>query len=229
MLLNRDDFPSVVKKELKLRIDIFSDPVCPWCYIGKRRLEVALGSYHSPIEDVEVTWRTFQLNPNMPPEGIDRTTYLEDKFGGPERASQVYGNIRDVGKSVGLEFNFEAIQRTPNTIKAHRLVRLAHESNVQNSFVEQLFHAYFIDGQNIGDDKILIAIASSAGMDGKLVRSILSGTRFKDDVTAEDKEARSMGLSGVPCFILDGKYVLSGAQEPSTLHHVFDVIQQENQ
>ena len=144
--------------EHQMRIDIFSDPVCPWCYVGKRRLEQALASYHRPIEDLRIIWRAFQLNPDMPEAGIDRQTYLNNKFGGETRARQIYQNIKQVGASVGIDFQFDAIKTTPNTLKAHRLLRWAQDKNLEQAerLMDNMFKAYFLLGQDIGDQGVLL-------------------------------------------------------------------------
>ena len=210
-----------------MRIDIFSDPICPWCYIGKRRLEQALASYHNPLKDLEIVWRAFQLNPDMPEEGMDRQIYLTNKFGGEERARQIYQNIKQVGEAVELDFQFDAIRHTPSTIKSHRLIRLAHGMGKQNDFTEELFKAYFLEGQNIEDNEVLLKIATEAGMEKESTTDFLASDRLKLEVIEEDKQARAVGLNGVPCFIVDNKFVLSGAQEPQSIQQVFDLALQE--
>ena len=210
-----------------MRIDIFSDPVCPWCYVGKRRLEQALSTYHQPLDDLQIIWRAFQLNPDMPEAGMDRQTYLSNKFGGGARASQIYENIKQVGASVGIDFQFEAIERTPNTIKSHRLIRLAHGLGKQNQFKEAMFKAYFLNGEDIGDTETLLDIAAEADMDRESTASFLESDRLKQEIIDEDKQARAVGLNGVPCFIVDNKFVLSGAQEPQSIQQVFDLALQE--
>ena len=210
-----------------MRIDIFSDPVCPWCYVGKRRLEQALSTYHQPLDDLQIIWRAFQLNPDMPEAGMDRQTYLSNKFGGGARASQIYENIKQVGVSVGIDFQFEAIERTPNTIKSHRLIRLAHGLGKQNQFKEAMFKAYFLNGEDIGDTETLLDIAAEADMDRESTASFLESDRLKQEIIDEDKQARAVGLNGVPCFIVDNKFVLSGAQEPQSIQQVFDLALQE--
>ncbi len=210
-----------------MRIDLFSDPICPWCYIGKRRLEQALATYHRPLDNLEIVWRAFQLNPDMPEAGIDRQTYLSTKFGGEDRATQIYQNISQVGASVGIDFQFSAIRRTPSTIKSHRLIRLAHGLDKQNDFIEELFDAYFLKGQDTGDNEVLLTIASQVGMEPDSTLEFLNSDRLKQEVIDEDKQARAVGLNGVPCFIVDNKFVLSGAQEPQSIQQVFDLALQE--
>ncbi len=200
-------------------IDIVSDAVCPWCYVGKRRLERALAM--APQEDLQIGWRPFQLNPELPPEGMDRKAYLEAKFGTNERP--VYDRIRAIGEDVGIPFAFERIQRTPNTILAHRLIRYAAREAHQNDIVETLFRGYFLEGEDIGDIATLARLAASAGMDANAVETYLTGKEDDDTIRAEDAFARKMGISGVPCFIIDRQYAISGAQEPEAFLEVFEM------
>ncbi|MBB3065617.1 DsbA family oxidoreductase [Limibacillus halophilus] len=204
-----------------MRIDIFSDTICPWCFIGKRRLEKAI---ESRGEEVEIHWRAFQLNPEMPSAGMDRTEYLERKFGGPEGASQVYSRIEEVGRSEALNFAFDRISRTPNTVDSHRLVRFATNIGKQEELVERLFQAYFTEGANIGDRKQLAEIAVEVGLDRAEVEEFLAGEDLKEEILAEDLFARQQGIQGVPCFIFDGRYAVSGAQDPEVLMKVMDSL-----
>ncbi len=204
-----------------MRIDIFSDTICPWCFIGKRRLEKAIKSRG---EEIEIHWRAFQLNPEMPSAGMDRTEYLERKFGGPEGASQVYSRIEEVGRSEALDFAFDRISRTPNTVDSHRLVRFATNIGKQEELVERLFQAYFTEGANIGDRKQLAEIAVEVGLDRAEVEEFLAGEDLKEEILAEDLFARQQGIQGVPCFIFDGRYAVSGAQDPEVLMKVMDSL-----
>ena len=144
-------------------IDVFSDPICPWCFIGKRRMEKALELYDM-IGRVTVRWRAFQLNPGMPPDGMERADYLALKFGGGERATQIYEMIREAGEGVDIPFAFDRIKRTPNTIKPHRLIRFAGRSGLDGVVVEALFQSYFLEGQDIGDDAVICEIAEACGL-----------------------------------------------------------------
>ncbi len=204
-----------------MQIDIISDTVCPWCYIGKRRLERALDQ-RDELE-VEITWRPFQLNPDMPKGGLDRKTYLEAKFGGPERATQIYDAIRQAGGGEGIDFAFDKISRTPNTIDSHRLIHWAGEAGLQDALVEVLFHRYFEEGADIGDREVLVAIAAQAGMDGDEVLARFERGDDAELVAAQDVSARQMGVSGVPFFIIGGKYAVSGAHDPSVFLQVLDL------
>jgi predicted DsbA family dithiol-disulfide isomerase len=209
-----------------ITIDIVSDTVCPWCFIGKRRLERALSEMPQDMR-VMIGWRPFQLNPEMPEGGLDRKTYLESKFGGPDGAKQAYDTITASGAEEGIAFNFTGIGRTPNTINSHRLIQRAAVDDKQDEVVEALFKAYFLDGRDIGDVDVLVEVAEAAGMDGKKTRAYLETDEDADQVRQEDAMARNMGVSGVPCFILNRKYAISGAQAPEVFKQAFAQVLQE--
>jgi predicted DsbA family dithiol-disulfide isomerase len=204
-----------------LQIDVISDVMCPWCFIGKRRLEKAAAQSSMPLE---VRWKPFQLDPTLPPEGKDRRRYLEEKFGSEERIAQLYGNLAEVGKGEGIPFAFERIAVSPNTLDAHRLIRWAGEAGKQDQVVEALFRAYFLEGRNIGDHAVLSDIAASAGMDKNRIASRLESDEDRDVVQNEIAAAQDMGVTGVPTFILVGRYALVGAQPPEELAHAFDMV-----
>ena len=195
-----------------VRIDIYSDTICPWCFIGKRRLERALSE--RPGFDVALNWQPFQLNPDMAPEGMDRAAYLAAKFGGADRATHVYDAVLAAAEGEGLAIDLAAIRRTPNTLDSHRLIRFAKPGAAQDRVVESLFRAYFCDGRDIGDIEVLVAIAAEAGLDRQAVRAHLESDSEVSAVRAEDTRARTMGINAVPCFVLDDRYTLSGAHEP---------------
>jgi predicted DsbA family dithiol-disulfide isomerase len=203
----------------KLTIDIISDVVCPWCYIGKRRLEAALRQLaaREPALRPIVSWHPFQLNPDLPREGIDRRVYVEDKFGGPHRAREVYERIRRVGVEVGIAFAIDAIKRQPNTRDAHRLVSWAQAQGDADALVEQLFRAYFLDGRFVGDQEVLAAVAGEAGLDADAARAYLASAEGDEAIVAMDRRVRELGVGGVPFFIFDGRVAVSGAQEPEAL------------
>ena len=206
-----------------LQIEIFSDVVCPWCYIGKRRFERAHTA--RPHTGLAVTWRAFQLNPEMPADGIDRQRYLELKFGGGDQAGQVYHRIAAAGAEEGIDFAFDRIRRTPNTVNAHRLVRWARQQDRQDEVVESLFQAYFLEGLDIGDRDNLSEIAARAGLDRADASALLDGVEGVREVLDETRLAYNSGITGVPCFIVDRKYAISGAQEPEAFFPLFDLDQ----
>ncbi len=202
-----------------MKIEIVSDTICPWCYIGKRRFERALAA-ESPA-NVQIGWRPFQLNPEMPIGGIDRQAYLEEKFGGAQAAQQVYDPIHDAGKAEGIPFAFGKIGRTPNTINSHRLIRFATKAEHQDATVEALFRAYFLDGGDIENPAALAEVAASVGLDRAETLSYLESDEDADAIRAEDTMARQMGIQGVPFFIIDRKFAISGAQEPAVFLKAF--------
>ena len=215
---------------LSLSLDVFADPICPWCFIGKRNLEKALDTYDGPQVEAQVQWRTFMLNPGMPPEGMDRRTYLEAKFGGPENAQAIYGRIRQAGLAAGLSFDFDGIGRTPSTRAAHRAVRHVQMTSglaAAEAFMEALFKAYFSDGRDIGQVAVLLEIAREAGADEGALWSMFETDAYIEEINAEDVQAREMGMGGVPGFIVNRKYFLSGAQPAAAFHKLFDLILSE--
>jgi predicted DsbA family dithiol-disulfide isomerase len=202
---------------IPLSVDVVSDVVCPWCYIGKKRLETALAAV--PEVAAEVRWRPFQLDPTIPPGGIDRREYMLGKFGSDARISEIHARIRPLGAAEGITFDFEAIRRAPNTLDAHRVIRWAGSSGptVQNALVERLFRLNFEEGADLGAAAVLSAAASQAGMDSAVVEALLPTDTDREAVRAEIETAQRMGVTGVPCFLLDGKYAVMGAQEPNVL------------
>ncbi|MEO0543855.1 MAG: DsbA family oxidoreductase [Pseudomonadota bacterium] len=195
-----------------LPVDVISDVMCPWCLIGKRRLQAAADIVAGEIE-LEIHWRPFQLDATLPDEGLDRQTYLENKFGGPDRAKEIYGHIKQTGAEEGIDFAFDKIAVSPNTLNAHRLIRFAGEvdSNTQNAVVEELFDSFFIQGGHIGDLDILADIGANAGMDRSALLARLASEEARDETSAEVTRASQMGVTGVPCFIFDRKIAVMGA------------------
>ena len=193
-----------------IRLDIFSDPICPWCLIGKTYLDRALAA--APDHPFELHWHPFQLNPDMPREGMDRRAYLETKFGGREQAAAVYGRIAEAAEAAGLDIDLGAASRTPNTLDAHRLIHWAGLEGRQQAVVAALFDAYFRDGRDIGDAEVLTDIAGNAGMDRAMTARLLAGDGDVAEMRTRDAHARARGLTGVPTFILGDSYVLPGAQ-----------------
>ncbi len=210
-----------------ISIDIVSDTVCPWCYIGKRRLEKAMRA--RPQYDYRIGWRPFQLNPDLGPEGMDRKQYLALKFGGSGRAEQIYDHVLSAGEAENMAFDFDAMRRQPNSFDSHRLIRWAARSELQDGVVEALFQGYFTDGVDIGDSAILAEVATACGMDGDEVGRLLREGADRNEVEAEEQVPRRMGVNGVPCFIVERKYTVAGAQDPSVLVNVFDLAVREDE
>jgi len=202
-----------------LTVDFVSDVVCPWCFIGLRRLESALAlvAAEGPATGVALRWHPFELNPDLPPAGIDRRAYLDAKFGGAQRAAQIYERVRAVGATVGISFAFERIVRQPNTRDAHRLIAWAQERGDASTVVERLFTAYFIDGLDIGNRAVLAAIAGDAGLDATVVRSMLDSSEGADAILSSEQRAIENGIAGVPFYIFNRRVAVSGAQEPGVL------------
>ena len=193
-----------------VKLDILSDPICPWCYIGKANLDRALEQIGDHPFSIE--WHPFQLNPDMPAEGMDRRAYLEAKFGGKEGAVQAYAPVVEHAEKSGLTINFDAIQRTPNTLDAHRLIHWAGIEGRQSFVVQRLFDAYFKDGRDIGNHEVLADIADSAEMDASMVARLLASDADRDDIRARDTHSREMGVTSVPTFIIANKHAVPGAQ-----------------
>ena len=200
-----------------LRIDVISDVICPWCFIGKRRLEKALDGRPAMIR-----WRPFQLNPNMPREGIERREYRIKKFGSWERSLELDAQVAAAGSVEGISFRFDAMSRTPNTFDAHRIIWLAGERGVQDAVVETLFRGYFSDGRDLSDRSILADLAASAGLDRKETNELLSSEMGAVEVRAEEEQGRRLGVSGVPFFVVNGRVALSGAQPPEVFLKAFE-------
>jgi predicted DsbA family dithiol-disulfide isomerase len=205
-----------------MQIDIISDVVCPWCFIGKRRLEKAL--VMRPEIEADLTWRPFQLNPDMPAEGMARADYIATKFGDSGHSRRIHQTIAEAGATVGIDFAFDKIKRSPNTRNAHRLIRYATREGVGNDVVTRLFEGYFLEGRDIGDVAALAKIAADSGLDEIEVRTFLSGDSERDEIVAEDRNARRLGVNAVPCYIFAGQYAISGAQEPEFFLPVFDLV-----
>jgi len=208
-------------------LDVFSDTICPWCYVGKRRLERALEARPQP--GLTIRWRAFQLNPGMPAEGMDRKAYIDAKFGSAERSRAIYDTVRAAGAGEGISFAFDRIKRTPNTLQSHRLIRFAGGQDRQDETLEALFRAYFLEGRNIGDRAVLADVAEKAGLDRDEAEDYLAGDADAEAVLGEDALARRAGINGVPCFIFNGRFALSGAQEPEAFFQLFDLAREEEQ
>ena len=195
-----------------VKLDVMSDPICPWCYIGKTHLDKALAAH--PDHPFVIEWHPFQLNPDMPRAGMDRRAYLEGKFGGKEGAVRAYAPVVEHAKAAGLTINFEAMKRTPNTLNAHRLIHWAGIEGRQIAAVSALFKAYFVDARDIGDVEVLADIADSIEMDAAVTTKLFQTDVDAQDIRDRDAHSRKMGISSVPTFIVAGKHAVPGAQPP---------------
>ncbi|NNE53130.1 MAG: DsbA family oxidoreductase [Sulfitobacter sp.] len=195
-----------------IKLDIMSDPICPWCYIGKTYLDRALADH--PDHPFVIEWHPFQLNPDMPREGMDRRAYLEGKFGGKEGAVRAYAPVVEQAQQAGLKINFEGMKRTPNTLDAHRLIHWAGIEGRQTAAVSALFQAYFVDARDIGDAEVLADIADSIEMDAAVVSRLLQSDVDADNIRQRDAHSRQMGINSVPTFIVANKHAVPGAQPP---------------
>ena len=204
-----------MSEKLRLHVDVVSDVVCPWCYIGKKRLEGAL----KLVDDVEVTvrWRPFFLNPWIPREGIDRDKYLEAKFGSADAYKGIASNVGQAAAAEGLEYNSAAISRQPNTTDCHRLIYWAEQIGRAGAMKQRLMDLYFKEGADLTDREVLVKAAADCGMDADLTRELLASDRDVDRVTQEAEQAKRAGIDGVPCFIFGGVLAVSGAQDPAYL------------
>jgi predicted DsbA family dithiol-disulfide isomerase len=206
-----------------LTIDVVSDVVCPWCYLGQKRLDNAMAA--AADVDIAVTWRPFQLDPTIPPEGMDRKAYMRAKFGDEARLRDAHARLEALGAAEGIDYAFDAIKVSPNTLDAHRVIRWAgaNSPEAQNKLVRRLFKLYFEEGADIGDRAVLARAAGEAGMDAAVVETLLASDADRDAVANEAATASRMGVTGVPCFLFEGKYAVMGAQDVSTL---IDAIKQ---
>ena len=205
-----------------IKLDILSDPICPWCYIGKANLDRALAS--RPDHPFEIEWHPFQLNPDMPAEGMDRQAYLDAKFGGRDQADAVYGRIAEAAKAAGLNLNLSEIPRTPNTIDAHRLIHWAGLEGRQTAAVSRLFKAYFEELQDIGDTAVLLEISEGIGLDRAMVERLLASDGDLAEIRARDAHARERGVTGVPTFVIANQHVAPGAQPVELWTKVLDEL-----
>jgi predicted DsbA family dithiol-disulfide isomerase len=211
----------LVPPRTHLTVEVVHDLVCPWCFLGLRRLQRLLR--RRPDLGFEVAWRPFLLNPDMPHVGMPRADYVVRKFGGEDRARRLYASIAEIGRSEGVLFRFDRIRRTPSSVDAHRLVRFAAAYGRGPETVEALFSAHFTDGRDIGDPGVLIAVAQACGLEAATVRRFLYSDAETDAVHAENLRAHRLGINGVPCFVIGGRHAIAGAQEPEVLERLLDV------
>jgi predicted DsbA family dithiol-disulfide isomerase len=209
-----------------LTIEVVHDLVCPWCYLGVRRLLRTRA--RRPDLLVDLHWRPFLLNPDMPRGGMARADYVVRKFGGEERARRLYASISDLGAAEGISFRFDRIRRTPSSVDAHRLVRWAARFGRAGDVVEALFAAHFADGRDIGDAAVLAAVAASCGLRQSAARAFLATDAELDTVHADNLRAHRLGINGVPCFVVAGRHAIAGAQEPAVIERLLDVAAVED-
>ena len=207
---------------LMIELDIFSDTVCPWCYIGKKRLENALNKYKNL--EIKQTWRPFQLNPGMPPDGMDRQEYLISKFGSSDAAKTVYENIYEEGVKEGINFNFDLIEVTPNSFNSHRLLALGYQANIQEKVLDDLFESYFLHGKDIGDPNILLQIAIKHNIDAEDFKSYLSDQENIEPLANEEIQAKKMGIKSIPTYIVNKQIVINGAQTSENFELIFEKL-----
>jgi predicted DsbA family dithiol-disulfide isomerase len=205
----------------RLLVEVVHDLVCPWCYLGTRRLIRTVR--RRPDLLVEFVWRPFLLNPDMPRLGMARSDYVIRKFGGEDRARRLYGSIADIGRAEGVPFRFDRVRRTPSSVDAHRLVRWSARFGRADEMVEALFAAHFADGRDIGEIGVLCAIAASCGLDQVAARAMLTSEAELDGVHADNLRAHRLGINGVPCFVVAGRHAIAGAQEPEVIERLLDV------
>ena len=198
-----------------MEIEIFSDVVCPWCYIGKKRLDGVLDT--AVGDGVTLRWRPYQLYPNLPPQGVDRGRYLEARYGADADRARIPKRIEAEAEEVGLSFEFAAIERMPNTFQAHRLLEYAAHHDLQHDLSEVLFDYYFCSGRDVGDREVLADAAAAVGLDRESAREYLSGTEDTEAVREQLARAAEVGVSGVPCYLLAGRFALPGAQAPEVM------------
>ncbi|CAA6603212.1 Predicted dithiol-disulfide isomerase involved in polyketide biosynthesis [Rhodospirillaceae bacterium LM-1] len=207
-----------------MRIDVIFDTICPWCYVGKRRLERALAQ--RPLVRPEIRWRPFLLNPDMPANGIERKAYLESKFGGPYRVKQMYSAVAAAGAGEGIPFSFETIVRTPDSLPSHRLIRLAGRMGKAGEAVEAVFSAYFAEGRDISDFNELQAIGRGLGLDRDLIVLALEDAEDSSQIVAENTRAHRLGINGVPSYVFNEAYALAGAQESDIFLRLIDLARE---
>lgn len=204
-----------------MRIEVIYDTICPWCFVGKRRLERALS--RRPDITPRLRWRPFLLNPDMPPEGMNRRDYLERKFGGTARAERMLASLRDVGRSEGIAFDFDAISITPNSVDSHRLVKWGEAQGVGSAVVQAIFKAYFMDGRNIGIRQTLSDIAASVGLDRAKALAFLDSGEMRAEIFMENAQTHRLSINGVPSFVFEDSYGIAGAQDPDILVRLIDM------
>jgi predicted DsbA family dithiol-disulfide isomerase len=206
----------------QMRIDIYSDTVCPWCFLGKRRFELALAE--RPYLEPRVTWRPFELNPDMPWEGVERAAYLTAKVGGPDRVATLEEALTQQGEAIGIRFRFDLIKRMPNSRRSHLLIAHAARYGLQARVKDRVMQAYFEEGSDIGDLDELVRLGVEVGLGEREARSALVLREGQDGVVAAERHAGTLSITSVPTYIFDGQYTLAGAQEPSNMARILDQV-----
>ena len=213
-----------ISKAKTLNVEIVSDAICPWCYVAKRQFERAVARLPEDVK-LSVHWKPFELNPNMPPEGLDRVAYRSRKFGSWEYSQKLDAQVTAAAAQVGLVMRHDLIQRTPNTFNAHRLVWLAEKEGVQDAVIEGLFSAYFVEGRDVSDKVVLAEVAAAAGIDKERAMAFLAGSEGADEVSEAETASHRSGLNGVPTFIINGQPAFSGAQRAELiLQHLMKAV-----
>ncbi len=205
----------------RLPVEVVFDLVCPWCFLGIRRLRRALRA--RPDVAVELAWRPFLLNPDLAPGGVPRQDYLVRKFGGEDRARRLHTTIAELGRAEGIPFRFDLIRKVPHSLDAHRLVRFAARFGAADQMVDTLFEAYFTEGADIGEHAVLVSLAAAVGLDGFAARRFLGTSAEVEAVHSDNLRAHRLGINGVPCFVVAGRHAIAGAQEPEVLERLLDV------
>jgi predicted DsbA family dithiol-disulfide isomerase len=211
----------LVPPPARLAIEVVFDFVCPWCYLGVQRLSFLLARRQDIA--VDLIWRPFLLNPDMPRQGMSRADYMIRKFGAEDRARRLYNSITEIAAAEGIIFNFSNIRRTPNSVDAHRLIRYAAHPAIADRLVEAIFRAHFIDGLDIGNAEVLAALAAAQGLDAETALAFLASNEGTEYVHAENLHAHRLGINGVPCFLIDGEHAIAGAQESEVLERLIDL------
>lgn len=212
---------------MTLTVDVTSDVICPWCYIGKRRLEKAVTAL-TDRADVRVRWHPFQLNPGMPKEGLNRRQYRTAKFGSWEQSLALDAQVMEAGRAEGILFAFDKVERTPNTFDSHRLIRLADQEGVQDAVVEALFQAYFTEGRDMSHTPTLLDVVAEAGLDRGRAEALLRADDGIEAIREAEEQAHALGISGVPFFVVNQAFALSGAQDPSVFLAAFDRVRADS-
>ena len=211
--------------EISMRVDIVIDTICPWCYLGQRRFARAMAE--RPGVRPEIRWRPFRIDRAIPAAGRDREADLAARFGGIERAKRHLAALEKAGAREGVAFRFDLIRRTPNTLDSHRMIAFAARSGAAEAIVDRLFRAFFVEGRDIGDPSVLAEIGDAAGLGRRPVERLLRGEADRTRILAEDEAIRSLGVKGVPCYIVEGRYAISGAQSPEVFLRIIDLARQD--